>query len=421
MPSLAEALASAAVLWLALGLALPKRSWGTMRIRLLAAAAGERRHAFGPPFEADVDVSPAGFRHILAAEVPRCLELGVPLWLATLRAEYVGWQRRRSARVRWASSPAGWIWAHLRGQIDEEELCRRLADAGHPKLADKARLRFAQRYAMPAGWLRDLEDDGLGPAPSPYPANGGGKHAMSAGAPLVVQTLGSLKISAGDVDLTADLLSAPTMSFLWQYLLMRTLLDPGRPVPRTVPADELYLGVEHERQLERLRRLISRMHTKSPAISRSLKVTERDLLLDIEACQIDVVEILRLVADTRGKGLLPEPVVAQIESAIAALAAEWLPDWDELQQSINGGRGAAEEYVRAVRVRLQGARVALLVRLGSHFLALKEAARAVSALDQAFMLDPDRDGLADELANALEAAGHRARAAEVRRRFVQRE
>jgi len=67
------------------------------------------------------------------------------------------------------------------------------------------------------------------------------------------------------------------------------------------------------------------------------------------------------------------------------------------------------------------ARVTLLARLGSHFLALQEAGRAVAILDEAFRLDPDRRGLAEELAKALEAAGHRARAAEVRQRYVQRE
>src|SRR5258708_1899389 len=171
----------------------------------------------------------------------------------------------------------------------------------------------------------------------------------------------------------------------------------------------------------RLRKLLNRMHTKLPAISRSLTVTERDLMLDVEACRIDAVEILRLAADNRGTGLLPEAVVAEIESAVAATAAEFLPDWDDLEQTINEGRGAAEEYVRSVRVRLQEARVMLLARLGSHFLARQEAGRAVAILDEAFRLDPDRQGLAEELAKALEAAGHRARAAEVRKRYVQRE
>jgi DNA-binding SARP family transcriptional activator len=426
VPSLPETILSAAALWLALILFVPKRNWRTVRMRLQATGSGERRHPFGPPLAPASDVS-SRFLRLLASEAPRCLELGVPLWLATLHAEYVGWQRRRLDEARWASSPAGWIWAHLRGRIGEEELHRRLTDGGYPQPPAKARLRFHERHtAPPASWLPEPDDDALEPTSMPYTsttASGRRERVarLSSNAPLVVQTLGTLKVCAGETDLTAELLAAPTASFLWQYLLLRAIHEPGRPIPRTVTADELYPGVERETQLTRLRKLIHRMQTKLPAISRSLVVTERDLMLDVEACQIDAVEILRLAADNRGTGLLPEPVVARIESAVAAAAAECLPDWDDLQQTINEGRGAAEEYVRSVRVRLQEARVALLARLGSHFLAHREAGRAAAILDEAFRLDPGRQGLAEELAKALEAAGHRARAADVRRRYVQRE
>ncbi len=76
MPSPAESLASAAVLWLALALVLPKRGWGTMRRRLRAAGLWRARHAFGPPVLAAGDVSPAGFSRILAAEVPAAWSWG---------------------------------------------------------------------------------------------------------------------------------------------------------------------------------------------------------------------------------------------------------------------------------------------------------------------------------------------------------
>jgi hypothetical protein len=89
-------------------------------------------------------------------------------------------------------------------------------------------------------------------------------------------------------------------------------------------------------------------------------VTERDLMLDVDACRIDAVESLRLAGENRGAGLLPAAIVAEIEAATAAAAAEFLPDWDDLQQTISGGRGTAEDYVRSLRSQLQDARVALL-------------------------------------------------------------
>ncbi len=424
MPSVPETVLSVAALWLAFALLVPKRNWRTIRLRLQTTASGGRRHPFGPPLPPRSDVS-SRFLRLLASEAPRCLELGVPLWLAVRRAEYLGSQRRRLAEAECASSPAGWMWAHLRGRISEEELHWRLSDSSYPSPPAKARLRFGQRYGMPpTSWLRDRDDDELEPAPSSPPIANGQRQRealLSSETPLTVQTLGDLKVCLGDTDLTAKLHARPTVSFLWQYLLVRAIYAPGQPIPRSVVADELYPGVERERQLERLRKRLFHMQGNLPELSRRLEVTERDLVLDIEACQVDAVEILRLAAENRGAGLLPEPIVAEVEAAIAAAAAEFLPDWDDLQQTISGGRGTAEEYVRSLRARLQEARVALLARLGSHFLARREAGRAASILDEAFRLDPERKGLAEDLATALEAAGHRARAADVRRRYVQRE
>jgi hypothetical protein len=420
VPSLPDALLSAAALWTALVLIVPKREWRMVRVRLQATVRGERRHPFGPPRTPPDGVS-SRFLRLLASEAPRCLELGVPLWLATLRAEYLGWQRRRLARERWTSSPAGWLWAHLVGRMDEDELRRRLTAGGYPLPAAQAQLSFRRQPLPPASWLQQPDDEvAMPPAPA-APVNGQRYVAPTSDAPLTIQTLGDLKVCSGERDLTADLLAAPTASFLWQYLLVRAIHEPGHAVPRTMAASELHPAYERETQLMRLRKLLNRMNSRLPAIIRSLTVTERDLMFDPDACQVDVVEILRLAADTRGSGLLPTGTVAEIESAIAAAAAEFLPDWDELQQTVNQGHGAAEEYVRTVRVRLQEARVTLLVRLGSHFLAVREAGRAVAILDEAFRLEPDRLGLAEGLAKALEAAGHRARAAEVRQRYVQRE
>ena len=424
MPSVPETVLSVAALWLALALVVPKRNWRTIRLRLQATGNGERRHPFGPPLPSRSDIS-SRFLRLLAAEAPRCLELGVPLWLAVLHAEYLGLQRRRLAEAEWANSPTGWTWAHVRGRISEEELHKRLSDGAYPSPAAKARLRFRLQYTMPPmSWLRHLDEDHIEGHPNSTSDAIGqrrGEEPLIGQASLTVQTLGSLKVCLGDTDLTAKLHARPTVSFLWQYLLVRATYAPGQPIPRSVVADELYPGVERERQLERLRKRLFHLQGNLPELSRCLEVTERDLMLDIEACQVDAVEILRLANGNRGAGLLPEPVAGEMEAAIAAAAAEFLPDWDDLQQTISGGRGTAEEYVRSLRARLQEARVALLARLGSHFLARREAGHAASILDEAFRLDPERKGLAEDLATALEAAGHRARAAEVRRRYIQRE
>src|SRR5262249_6679289 len=121
MLSVPETVLSVATLWLVLALVVPKRSWRTIRIRLRSTANCERRHPFGPPSSMQCDVS-SRFLRLLAMEAPRCLELGVPLWLAVLRAEYLGWRRRESAEAEWTSSPTGWTWACLLGSISEDGL-----------------------------------------------------------------------------------------------------------------------------------------------------------------------------------------------------------------------------------------------------------------------------------------------------------
>src|SRR5262249_42979813 len=155
-------------------------------------------------------------------------------------------------------SPTGWTWTCLRGRISEQELHQRLSDGSYPLPAVEAQLRFRLPYTMPPlAWLRGLDQDQPEPPPSPPRAANRPRHGgapLSASASLTVKTLGTLKVCLGDTDLTAKLHARPTVSFLWQYLLVRTLHAPGQSIPRSVVADELYPGVDRERQLERLRK-----------------------------------------------------------------------------------------------------------------------------------------------------------------------
>jgi uncharacterized protein HemY len=114
-------------------------------------------------------------------------------------------------------------------------------------------------------------------------------------------------------------------------------------------------------------------------------------------------------------------MVRELEDAAAAASSEPLPQWEELEHSVNRGRGQSGEHVRVLRARVVQARAAILARLGAHYVARRSAGQAVRVLDEAFSLDPGRDGVAAMLAQALEAAGDRARASDVRQRYVHRE
>ena len=241
-----------------------------------------------------------------------------------------------------------------------------------------------------------------------------------------MQTLGGLRIRLKGEDLTARLLARPTVTYLWQYLLLLAMQEPGRAISRSAVADEVYPGIDPETQHARIRRRLHDLQHKLPALSRRVTITDKDLMLDLKGCDIDLLEILQLAAEAaengpRRTGLLSDAKAAALEDAITATASEFLPHWDDLEQAVNRGRGLGGDHVRNVRARLIDARVTLLGRLGSHYLARREAGRAVVALDEAFRLDSARQGLAEVLVKALEAAGHRARAADVRGRYLQRE
>ncbi len=426
MPSLSEILLPALPMWLALVLLVPKRPWRTICARLVATAAGERRHPFGPPLLPADGIS-SRFVRLLVAELPRCLQLGVPLWLATLTAEHRGFRQRRLAAAEHAASPAGWMWAGVLGRLGDEELERRLSDSGYPTPAAKVQRPSFAPHSRPApSWLREL--DLRAAEPSADPASSGNlRHQRTplSSPRLSVRMLGGLRVCLGQEDLSAELLARPTLSYIWQYLLLRAIQGSG-PEARAAVADEVYPGVDSETQHARIRRRLHDLQHKVRALGRYVVVTDRDLRFDLESCDVDVVAILKLANNVRASGssdpaLLAGTLIGALEDAVAATVAEFLPQWDELEYAVNRGRGQSGEDVRALRALLVEARAALLTRLGAHYLARREVGRAVATLDEAFRLDPGRDGVAEMMARALEAAGARARAADVRQRYVPRE
>lgn len=421
MPSPSEILLSALPVWLALVLLMPKRQWSTIRARLAATARGERHHPFGPPLPPADGIS-SRFVALLVAELPRCLELGVPLWLATLAAEHRGLRHRRLAAAEHAASPTGRMWARVLGRLSDEDLERRLADADYPAPAAKVqRPSFAPHPGPAPSWLRDLDLGSAERSPSGY----GRRQPTPLSSPrLSIQMLGGMRVRLGEEDLTAELLARPTLSYLWQYLLLRAIQGSG-PLPRSAVGDEVYPRVDPETQHARIRRRLHDLQHKLPEFGRCIVVTDRDLRFDLESCDVDVVKILALADDMRRSGaagpeLLASSTARALEDAAAATAGEPLPQWEEREHSINRGLGQSEEYLRALRGRIVEARATILARLGAHYLARRSIGQAVRALDEAFNLDSG-PAVAELLARALEAAGDRARAADIRDRYVRRE
>ena len=409
-------------LWVMLALLLPKRDWRTLLIRVRAVAAGRRLHTFGPPRLAHPgNASGSDLWRLLRAEAPRVLELGVPAWLATLFAEKRGTVRRRAEGARWRRMPAGLLDDHLHDRLSRRDLHKKLLDVGFPLPAAKAQRTMRRAYTMPPmAWLRESQPEEAAVAESKGVETRVANDVQAVSKPkLEVQTLGTLRVVFCGEDLTARLLKRPTVAFIWQYGLVRAICAPDSPIARDSLADELYARLDLETQRARLRhRLYDVQQVLQGALSSPIKIEAGSLRFDLDVCRVDVVQMLELARRCEGaEGLLSPTSVAQVSAALATATGEFLPDWEDLEQSVTGGRGTAGETVRDLRRRVQTAKVSLLVGLGDHYLAVRDPGRAAIAFEEAFVLQPDRTNVIRRLADALDGAGQRSRADEIRRTY----
>jgi hypothetical protein len=359
VPSWLDVGLSTLSLWLVLMLLVPKRDGRTIWGRLRATAAGERRYAFAPP-ELNAWLS-GGFWGHLRAEWRRCLELGVVLWLATLRAEYQGQQRRANAHEAWRDSASGWMWEYVYGYLREEEFVQRCRSRGLPLPAQKAHLPSRPTYVMPPlSWLDERSVQtavrGASKPREDFTADLFAGEDLSG--QLRVRTLGGFQVlTPGGRDIAPELLRRPVVDYIWQYLLVRAILEPEAGISRLGLADELYPGLDTSEQLKRLRQRLHDFQRRLPLeFGQVLIIGERELRFDLKECLVDAVQVLSL-AEMRADD--PQIPSAKLEAATAAGAMEFLPGWADLQQTVNEGRGAGDEYVHTLRMRLKAAHAAL--------------------------------------------------------------
>src|ERR1700682_5989032 len=207
----------------------------------------------------------------------------------------------------------------------------------------------------------------------------------SGSAPLTIRSLGNLQLLYAGEDLTARLLRAPTLSFIWLFLLTHAAARPGSAVHRQVLAEEAFPGIDPEQQRGRLRGRLSDLQHDLPGVLADRVKVDGDLLrLDVEKADFDVAQ-LRHTADelAAGSGLLTDAGVKAIEAGIASYGGEYLPIWDEVERQTTGGRGSAGDLVRAVRTLTEDIHTQLLLRLARHYQARRDSPQAIPLLEEA--------------------------------------
>jgi len=420
-------------------LLVPKRGVDHLRARFSDLHSGRRRWLFEPPLSGGGQ--PARNVALDAAEV---FELGVPLYVVGRLAEQRSAQLYLEWQSRWLESPKALLAGHLKGAINEAELHGQLKSRGLPLPATKAVAAkvearplisikwWLERQAM-AHAMAKPNGDGLEKGARVEPLDEGAKdeheaedaeEAESAAAPradpsyLRIRTFGRIELLQAGQDYAPELLRKKVLAFIWLYLFVRGLLAPEGRIDRGAFCEEFAPGLSPERQRKRVRDRLDDMFNRDlPQALTSRLITDRtQLRLDLSKCSIDIVRLQAIAKQCGPKhGMLTSDLVAEATRVLDETEGEFLPDWEEIEKETNGGRGAAAEYVRALRELAETARVELMAALAANYIARQEPRKAIPLLEQALERQPEREDLARKLRAAYLETGQHAKATELQK------
>ena len=426
--SLAAAAISIALL---VGLVLPKRRLADLRARLRDLRVGRRRWLYGAPSGWSGSPPPVG-RGRLLSELDRVLELGAPVWLLARIVEDRSSRVRLEEATRWTGSAQAILNSHVAGTIGEEELIRHLQARSLPAPAAKARSRVVgRRPATPIDWWMEREElarqQAANRSEAAPPTIGHLAEAVDGVAPpptsgdrdlLSIAIVGRFEMEAAGADLAADLLRHKVAAFIVVYLMARTILNRKLRLTKAELGDELTPGLGPEKQRKRLtNRLVDMRSELPPELAERIVVGKDDsIAFDLARTSIDYERLLALARECAAKdGLLSPELAAEAARMLATSEGEVLPIWDELEQALNGARGAGGEFVRELRQRAEEARVTILGALAANHLARHEPQAAIPLLERALERQPEREDLARRLRMAYLETGQHGRAAEIQR------
>jgi DNA-binding SARP family transcriptional activator len=235
---------------------------------------------------------------------------------------------------------------------------------------------------------------------------------------LRIRTFGRIELLQAGQDYAPELLRKKVLAFIWLYLFVRGLFEPGGRVDRGAFCEEFAPGLSPERQRKRVRDRLDDMFNRDlPKALTSRLITDRtQLRLDLSKCSIDIVRLQGLAKQCGEKhGMLTSDLAAEAIRVLEETEGEFLPDWEEIEKETNGGRGAAAEYVRALRELAETARVELMSALAANHVARQEPSKAIPLLEQALERQPEREDLARKLRAAYLETGQHLRAIEIQK------
>jgi len=374
-------------IWLLFVLLAPKRAVNSLAERLRATVSGHRVFVFAPPADLGRGLAMSGL-----GEGVRLIQVGLPVYLLCL------WVEARGRRSRIAMPPS--------------------TTSPLPP-APKAHPPVRRQYVLPAMiWRREWEAallsrrDQAGEQVLSAAAAPASELPRPSSSALTIRSLGTLQLVCAGEDLTSRLLRAPTLSFIWLFLLTHAAARPRATVHRQMLAEEVFPGIDPEQQRGRLRGRLSDLQHDLPAVLADRVKVDGDLLrLDLETAEFDVAR-LRSTADdlAAGTGLLTEAGMKAIAVAIANYGGQYLPVWDEVERQTTSGRGSAGDLIRAVRTLADDLHTQLLVRLARHHEAQHDSPQTIPLLEEVLRRQPEREDVAQILTAAYRDTGQMIRA-----------
>jgi hypothetical protein len=234
------------------------------------------------------------------------------------------------------------------------------------------------------------------------------------GTRLGIRTIGAFRIWWQGEDLAEEILRRPTTGFVWLRLLVAAIDHPAGPLARTDVQEEVAPRVGTKSQQGRLRQVVLEFKAL-PAVLRDRMVVSRLVMsFDLEGCEVDAVELLKLGRELRVGGATDPTRLAYASAVLASTGGLFLPMWKDVVGRATDVDIPATETVTELGQRLEFARADILVAIGDDHLRRHEAGPAVDAFQEALSLREEREDIAERLVAALLAAGRAGEAARVR-------
>ncbi len=239
----------------------------------------------------------------------------------------------------------------------------------------------------------------------------------------VIRSIGRVQVIHDGEDLSAPLLQRPTLAFLWSFLLARSVLS-DQPLLRNSLADELSPGLPATTQSKRLRdQIYNLQHDISPVIGQMVESDRKQVRLCLDEAAFDVFRLRDLSQSVSGEAeLLDQAMAEQADKLLQELTGgDFLAGFEELENAVTEGRGAASEIVRDARLQVAGWRAAVACAVADHRLARRQPELALRVLELALADSPEREEVGRRLIATYLQTGQTARAEQLRRQLGHRE